>query len=92
MAALGGAVIAVLGVLATQWWITRHASRAADFGWIAYSRPRRYVDYLPIPGPSTDWPALLVPAAVVGALLAPLLVGMGRLLYRRAMTSRPAVR
>lgn len=98
-AALTGAAIAVLGVLATYWWAHRHDGGARDFGWYAYSPlpneanlPRRYVDYLPTEVSTTaaDWVRLLAPAAVAGAILGLVVLAAAVLIRRRVTRSGAA--
>lgn len=69
MAAVAGAVVGALGALASHWWTTRDLP--------SYGAPRRYVDYLPAAG--TDWAALLVPAALTGAVLGLVVLAAARL-------------
>jgi hypothetical protein len=70
-----GAAVAVLGVLVSYWWGRHH--HVGQVG-----QPRRYVDYLQVTTP-TDWPSLLIPAAITGAILGPLLLVVIRLAARR---------
>lgn len=63
-----GAIIgaAVFGVLDAASHI---ASRSYVFGWYAY-RPRRYIDYLPVPGGSAmSWWAILLVAVGIGVVV-----------------------
>lgn len=69
VAAVAGAVVGALGALASHWWTTRDLP--------SYGAPRRYVDYLPAAG--TDWAALLVPAALTGAVLGLVVLAAARL-------------